>query len=71
MDDNSDDEGGARVEFTTSKDLQVYPTFEAMGLKEDLLRGIYNYGAFSLISIHPPSVLSRISKQETPGGGVS
>lgn len=44
MDDNSDDEGGARVEFTTSKELQVFPTFEAMGLKEDLLRGIYSYG---------------------------
>jgi hypothetical protein len=45
VDDTSDDEGGERVEFTTSKDLQVFPTFEAMGLKEDLLRGIYNYGA--------------------------
>lgn len=49
MDDTSDDEGGERVEFTTSKDLQVFPTFEAMGLKEDLLRGIYNYGACLLI----------------------
>ena len=32
-------------EITTSgADLQVFPTFDAMGLKEDLLRGIYSYG---------------------------
>ncbi|RLN86660.1 hypothetical protein BBJ28_00001763, partial [Nothophytophthora sp. Chile5] len=35
---------GDSVEFTTSKDISVFPTFEAMGLKEDLLRGIYSYG---------------------------
>lgn len=40
-----DEEDGGTIEFTTSKDIQVYPTFEAMGLKEDLLRGIYSYGA--------------------------
>lgn len=40
-----DEDDGDSVEFTTSKDIQIYPTFEAMGLKEDLLRGIYSYGA--------------------------
>ena len=25
-------------------DLQVYDTFDDMGLKEDILRGIYSYG---------------------------
>lgn len=28
----------------TSADVSVVPTFDAMGLKEDLLRGIYSYG---------------------------
>ncbi|KAH9104854.1 hypothetical protein LEN26_002749 [Aphanomyces euteiches] len=35
---------GKEVEFTTTDGLEVVPTFEAMGLKEDLLRGIYAYG---------------------------
>lgn len=39
-----DEDDGETVEFTTSKDIAVFPTFEAMGLKEDLLRGIYSYG---------------------------
>lgn len=35
---------GEEVEFTVSKDVEVKATFEAMGLKEELLRGIYDYG---------------------------
>lgn len=30
--------------FESSEDLKVLPTFDAMGLREDLLRGIYSYG---------------------------
>jgi len=30
--------------FETSEDVEVYPTFETMGLKEELLRGIFGYG---------------------------
>ncbi|POS88311.1 eukaryotic initiation factor 4A-12 [Erysiphe pulchra] len=32
------------MEFTTSKDIKVTPTFSRMCLKENLLRGIYAYG---------------------------
>jgi ATP-dependent RNA helicase len=32
------------VEFETSEDVDVVPTFDAMGLRDDLLRGIYSYG---------------------------
>jgi len=35
------DEG---VAFETSEDVEVLPTFDALGLKEDLLRGVYAYG---------------------------
>ena len=32
------------VEFETSEDVDVTPTFDSMGLREELLRGIYAYG---------------------------
>ena len=34
----------SNVEFETSEDVEVVPTFNAMKLKEELLRGIYAYG---------------------------
>ena len=30
--------------FETSEDIEVYPTFQVMGLREELLRGIFRYG---------------------------
>ena len=30
--------------FETSEDVEVVPTFDALGLKEDLLRGVYAFG---------------------------
>jgi ATP-dependent RNA helicase len=30
--------------FETSEEIEVYPNFDSMGLKEELLRGIYHYG---------------------------
>ena len=32
------------MEITVTNAVDVFPTFDAMGLKEDLLRGIYAYG---------------------------
>ena len=32
------------IEFETSEDVEITPTFDGMGLREDLLRGIYAYG---------------------------
>ena len=34
----------SNVEFETSDDVKVVPTFNSMGLREELLRGIYAYG---------------------------
>ena len=34
----------SNVEFETSEDVEVVPTFDNMKLREDLLRGIYAYG---------------------------
>eukprot|EP00941_MAST-03F_sp_MAST-3F-sp1_P000774 g774.t1 len=35
---------GKASDFQQSRGIKVYPTFESMGLEEDLLRGIYAYG---------------------------
>ncbi len=32
------------MEITTSGDIEVFSSFDELGLKEDLLRGIYAYG---------------------------
>lgn len=34
----------SNVEFETSEDVEVIPTFDNMNLREELLRGIYAYG---------------------------
>ena len=36
------------VIFETSEDVTVTPTFDEMGLREDLLRGVYSYGMYML-----------------------
>lgn len=51
-----------RMEFTTSKEVEVAPTFEDMHLKENLLRGIYAYGYES-----PSAVQSRAIVQICKG----
>ena len=35
--------GDAKLTFESSEEVKVAPTFEALGLKEDLLRGVYAY----------------------------
>jgi ATP-dependent RNA helicase len=36
--------GDEKIDFETSEDVSVCPTFDAMGLNENLVRGIYAYG---------------------------
>jgi len=36
--------GDEKLDFETSEDVTVCPTFDAMGLNENLVRGIYAYG---------------------------
>ena len=36
------------IEFETSEDVDVTPTFDNMGMREELLRGVYAYGKFRL-----------------------
>ena len=44
----------ANVEFETSEDVEVIPTFDSMGLREDLLRGIYAYGMLKPLNLCKP-----------------
>ena len=34
-----------KLDFETSEDVEIVPSFDTMGLKDELLRGIYAYGA--------------------------
>lgn len=45
------DEDMTKVEFETSEEVDVTPTFDTMGLREDLLRGVYAYGGYT--RVHP------------------
>lgn len=60
--DGIDRKAEERMEFSTSKEVTVAPTFEAMHLKENLLRGIYAYGYES-----PSAVQSRAIVQICKG----
>ena len=51
-----DDDDLTKVEFETSEDVDVMPTFDSMGLREDLLRGIYAYGNYQFLMSKPFSV---------------
>lgn len=62
MADGIDRRADEKMEFSTSKEVTVAPTFEAMHLKENLLRGIYAYGYES-----PSAVQSRAIVQICKG----
>ena len=40
----------SNVEFETSEDVEVIPSFDSLALREDLLRGIYAYGTIDLVA---------------------
>ncbi|CAD7668361.1 unnamed protein product [Nyctereutes procyonoides] len=56
---------GTVVMFETSEEVDVTPTFDTMGLREDLLRGIYAYGFEK-----PSAIQQRAIKQIIKGRDV-
>ena len=40
----ADEQDPAKIEFETSEEVDVVPTFDKLRLREDLVRGIYAYG---------------------------
>lgn len=44
-----DDEDPTKIEFETSEEVDVVPTFDQLKLREDLLRGVYAYGKCDIV----------------------
>lgn len=59
------DDDFKNMQFETSEDVDVLPTFDSMNLNEDLLRGIYAYG-FE----RPSAIQQRAIKQIVQGRDV-
>uniref|UniRef100_T1J5V7 RNA helicase n=1 Tax=Strigamia maritima TaxID=126957 RepID=T1J5V7_STRMM len=64
----------SNVEFETSEEVEVIPTFDAMNLREDLLRGVYAYGfekpsAIQQRSIKPIAMGRDVIAQAQSGTG--
>ncbi|MFH4979890.1 hypothetical protein AB6A40_006599 [Gnathostoma spinigerum] len=55
----------SNVEFETSEEVDIIPTFDKLGLREDLLRGIYAYGFEK-----PSAIQQRAIKQIIKGRDV-
>ncbi|XP_022649066.1 eukaryotic initiation factor 4A-III [Varroa jacobsoni] len=60
----SPDEAMANLEFETSDGVEVINSFDAMGLREDLLRGIYAYGFEKPSAIQQRSIAPIVSKRD-------
>lgn len=57
-------EGDEQMDFETSKGVRVVNTFDAMGLKDGLLRGIYQYGFEKPSAIQQRAVLPIIQGRD-------
>lgn len=57
-------QGDASLEFETSKGVRVVSTFDAMNLKQDLLRGVYTYGFEKPSAIQQRAILPIISGRD-------
>ncbi|SCU78675.1 LANO_0A03620g1_1 [Lachancea nothofagi CBS 11611] len=57
-------ESDAKLKFKVSGKLKVSPTFEAMNLKDDLLRGIYSYGFEAPSAIQSRAISQIISGRD-------
>ncbi|KAK9448803.1 P-loop containing nucleoside triphosphate hydrolase protein [Limtongia smithiae] len=60
-----DRELDSQLEFAGSSNVDVVPTFEAMGLKEDLLRGIYAYGFETPSAVQSRAIVQILKGKDT------
>ena len=47
-----EDEDPTKIEFETSEEVDVVPTFDQLKLREDLLRGVYAYGTCAILQAY-------------------
>lgn len=57
-------DGDANLEFETSKGVKVVNSFDAMNLRQDLLRGIYSYGFEKPSAIQQRAILPIVSGRD-------
>ncbi|KAN0011825.1 hypothetical protein ACTFIV_000497 [Dictyostelium citrinum] len=63
---SSSEHGSFKLNETfTSSEVEVKPTFESMGLREELLRGIFNYGFEKPSAIQQRAILPIIKGRDT------
>ena len=56
-----DEEDPTKIEFSTSEEVDVVPTFDQLKLREDLVRGIYAYGKCDqCMTPEPRNVFARV-----------
>ena len=53
-----------KTEFETSEDVTVCSSFDGMGLNEDLLRGIYNFGFQKPSAIQQRAIIPITKKRD-------
>jgi ATP-dependent RNA helicase len=54
-----------KLVFETSEDVEVVPSFDAMGLKDELLRGIYAYGFEKPSAIQQRAIMPILKGRDT------
>ena len=59
-----DREEDDKLSFETSKEVGVVGTFDAMGLREDLLRGLYSYGLEKPSAIQQRAIVPMIKGRD-------
>jgi ATP-dependent RNA helicase len=58
------EEDDGELQFETSKGVKVVTSFDHMGLKEELLRGLYAYGFEKPSAIQQRAVLPIINRRD-------
>jgi len=53
------------VAFETSEEIQVVDSFDKLGLKEELLRGIYSYGFEKPSAVQQRAILPILKGRDT------
>ena len=54
-----------QIDFETSEDVEIVPSFDSMGLKDELLRGIFAYGFERPSAIQQRAIMPILKGRDT------
>ena len=57
--------GSDKMDFDLSEDVELVPSFEAMGLKDELLRGVFAYGFEKPSAIQQRAIMPILKGRDT------